>query len=246
MNKYFAEIGMNHLGDQKLCLKMINQAILAGVDGITLQIFPQNYYDKSKPFRRELKKSFYEKITKYLNRKKIIFGLAVSDSDVVKKFSKLNINFWKILSFEFYNDKLIYETLKTNKKVYLSTGIASIDDIKKKNKKFKKLNFMHTTLSSKVKDANIIAIEKIKKSIKKKISFTLHSKEDEVVISAISLGADPIFFYIKNNDRRFYPDGSHAIRINQVKDKIKLWKKIESSMGNGIKKRLPIPRWVYI
>ena len=171
MNKYFAEIGMNHLGDQKLCLKMINQAILAGVDGITLQIFPQNYYDKSKPFRRELKKSFYEKITKYLNKKKIIFGLAVSDSDVVKKFSKLNINFWKILSFEFYNDKLIYETLKTNKKVYLSTGIASINDIKKKNKKFKKLNFMHTTLSSKVKDANILAIEKIKKSIKKKNFF---------------------------------------------------------------------------
>ena len=43
MNKYFAEIGMNHLGDQKLCLKMINQAILE-VDGITLQFF-HNYYD---------------------------------------------------------------------------------------------------------------------------------------------------------------------------------------------------------
>ena len=106
---------------------------------------------------------------------------------------------------------------------------------------------MHTTLSSKITKANILAIEKIKKSInKKKISFTLHSKEDEVVISAISIGADPIFFYIKNNDSRFYPDGPHAIRIDKVKDKIKLWKKIETSMGDGIKKRLPVPEWVYI
>ena len=27
--------------------------------------------------------------------------------------------------------------------------------------------------------------------------------------------------------------------------KIELWKKIESSMGSGVKKKLPIPKWVY-
>jgi len=226
---------------------MINKAISSGANGITLQIFPKNYYDNSKPFRRELDKTFYEKITKYLNKKKILFGLAVTDHNVVEKFSKLNIDFWKILSFEFYNDKLIKETLNTNKRVYLSTGVVSIEAIKKKYKKYKKLNFMHTTLSSKTSEANILAIENMKKSInKKKIPFTLHSKLDEVVIAAISLGADPIFFYIKNNDNKFYPDGIHAIRLDRLKDKIKLWKKIETSIGSGIKKKLPIPGWVYI
>jgi len=246
MSKYIAEVGHNHLGDSKLCLKMINKALSCGVDGISLQIFHQNYYNNSRPHRRELKKSFYEKVAIYLKKKKIIFGLGVTNSNVVKNFSNLKIDFWKILSYEFYNDNLIKAALKTKRKVYLSTGVASIKDIKKVSKKYKGINFMHTTLSSNVNKANILAIETMRKAIKnKKISFTLHSKNDEVVISAISLGADPIFFYVKNNDKRFYPDDTHAIKLNELKAKIELWKKIKYSMGNGIKKKLPVPRWVH-
>ena len=72
MSKYIAEIGLNHLGDSKLCLKMINKALSCGVDGISLQIFPRNYYDNSKPHRRELNKSFYEKVARYLKKKRLI------------------------------------------------------------------------------------------------------------------------------------------------------------------------------
>ena len=106
---------------------------------------------------------------------------------------------------------------------------------------------MHTTLSLNTNKANILAIETMKKAIKnKKISFTLHSKNDEVIIPAVLLGADPIFFYVKNNDKRFYPDDIHAIKLDDLKAKIELWKKIKSSMGNGGKKKLPVPRWVYV
>ena len=247
MSKYIAEVGLNHLGDSKLCLKMINKALSCGVDGISLQIFPRNYYDNSKPHRRELNKSFYEKVARYLKKKKVSFGLAVTDSSVVNNFSKLKIDFWKILSFEFHNDNLIKAALKTKRKVYLSTGVASIKDIKKISKKYKNINFIHTTLSSNINKANISAIETMKKAIKnKKISFTLHSKNDEVIIPAVLLGADPIFFYVKNNDKRFYPDDIHAIKLDDLKAKIELWKKIKSSMGNGVKKKLPVPRWVYV
>ena len=197
MSKYIAEIGLNHLGDSKLCLKMINKALLCGVNGISLQIYPRSYYDNTRPHRKELNKSFYEKVTRYLKKKGISFGLAVSDSGVVNSFSNLKIDFWKILSFAFYNDNLIKAALKTKKKVYLSTGVASIKDIKKMSKKYKNINFMHTTLSSNINKANILAIENMKKTIKnKKISFTLHSKDDEVIIPAVLLGADPIFFYV--------------------------------------------------
>ena len=34
--------------------------------------------------------------------------------------------------------------------------------------------------------------------------------------------------------------------ITTIKAKIELWKKIKSSMGNGVKKKLPVPRWVYV
>jgi len=228
---------------------MINKALACGVDGISLQIFHQNYYDNSKPHRREISRSFYEKIAKYLKKKKILFGLGVTDSSVVNNFSNLKMDFWKILSYEFYNDNLIKAALKTKRKVYLSTGVASIKDIKKVSKKYKYkgINFMHTTLSADINKANIMAIETMRRAIKnKKISFTLHSENDEVVIPAILLGADPIFFYVKNNDKRFYPDDTHAIKLSELKSKIELWRKIKYSMGNGIKKRLSVPKWVHI
>ena len=76
----------------------------------------------------------------------------------------------------------------------MSTGVASMRDIKNTSLKFKKFDFIHTTLSSKINNANIKAIESMKKVLKnKKISFSLHAKEDGVIISAITLGADPIF-----------------------------------------------------
>ena len=86
MTKYIAEIGLNHLGDSKLCLKMINKALLCGVNGISLQIFPRSYYDNTRPHRRELNKSFYERVTIYLKKKGISFGLAVTDSSIINSF----------------------------------------------------------------------------------------------------------------------------------------------------------------
>ena len=97
----------------------------------------------------------------------------------------------------------------------MSTGIASMSDIKKCLKRYKKVNFIHTTLSKNI-NPNMLAIQSIKKNVKNKVSFGLHSAEDEMIISAISLEADPIFFYIKNNDNRYYPDNEHAISIDKL------------------------------
>ena len=229
MSKYYAEIGLNHLGDSKNCFKMIKKTISSGVDGITLQVWPKKYYNNSRPFRRELSKEFYKKVSNYLKKKRIDFGLAVTDVEVVKNFADIRVDFWKVLSFEFFNTGLLKELKKKNKKIYLSTGVASMRDIKNTSLKFKKFDFIHTTLSSKINNANIKAIESMKKVLKnKKISFSLHAKEDGVIISAITLGADPIFFYVKNKDKKFYPDSDHAINLNHLKEKINFWKKLKN------------------
>ena len=243
MTKYIAEIGLNHLGDPKLGFQLVKKAVASGVDGVSIQFMPESYYDNSKPWRRKIDSKFYKKISDFLKKKKISFGIGVINVDALRKYSDLKIDFWKIISYEFYNEKLIKTAIKTKKTVYISTGIASMKDIKRSSKKYKKVNFIHTTLSKNI-TPNILAIQSIKKNIKNKVSFGLHSKEDEMIISAISLEADPIFFYIKNNDNRYYPDDEHAISINKLPSKIKLWKKIKFSIGNGIKRRLKTPSWV--
>ena len=244
MTKYIAEIGVNHLGDPRLGFKLVKKAAVSGVHGISMQILAPSDYDNSKPWRRKIDKVFYRKVADFLKSKKISFGFGIINIEALKSFSDIKIDFWKIISYEFYNENLIKNALKTKKMVYLSTGIASMADIKKYSKKYKKVNFIHTTLSKQI-SPNLSAIESMKKNIRNKVSFGLHSEEDEMIVSAISLKADPIFFYIKNNDNRYYPDNMHAISIDKLPKKIKLWKKIDSSLGKGKKKRLKTPSWVF-
>ena len=66
---------------------------------------------------------------------------------------------------EFANDQLVKAAVDSGRYTYLSTGVSSLEEIQIKAKKYKDINFVHTTLSEKVADANISAIDTIKKTI---------------------------------------------------------------------------------
>jgi len=77
--KIFAEIGLNHLGDSKKALDIVQECIKHDIDGITLQIQPNFYYDNSKNFRRALSIETYRKISSIIKKKKKLFGLVIMD-----------------------------------------------------------------------------------------------------------------------------------------------------------------------
>jgi len=245
MTKIIAEIGLNHLGNPKKLFNMITQISKCKVDAVTIQIQADNYYDFSKTFRKKIDFKIYKKISKFLKSKKIKFGLAIVDHKTIGEFSSINVDFWKILSMQFFNHQLINKALKTKKEVFLSTGIVSMKDIKNVAKKFKSINLIHTSFSSKIKDANLLAIERMKKEINNKVSFGLHSVSDDLIISAIALKSDSVFFYVKYNDKNIYPDHEHAVNIDVLRAKVKNWRKMILSLGNGIKKRQSLPKWVF-
>jgi sialic acid synthase SpsE len=242
MTLFVSEIGLNHLGDEKLAFNMVKNIARTGVKAISMQILHDKDYDGKESWRFRLQLNVYIKIINYLKKKKILFGLSIHDEKALFIFKNLKIDFWKIISFRFYDDNLIKRAIKTKKPVYVSTGIASIADIKECFKKNPKANFLHTTLSKNI-NPNIEAIDKMKK-VKKKIGYSLHTNTDEIIIAALAKKADPIFFYVKNNDKKYYPDGAHAINIDYLNKKLILWKYISKSISNGIKKRQKVPNWV--
>ena len=85
----------------------------------------------------------------------------------------------------------------------------------------------------------------MKNEIKNKVSFGLHSNSDDVITSAIALRPDSVFFYVKYDDKNKYPDHNHAINLNTLKMKVKNWKKMITSLGDGLKKRESLPKWVF-
>ncbi len=245
MTKIIAEIGLNHMGNPKILNRMIKDLVKNKVDGISVQILDDSYYNETRPFRKKIEIKYYAKIAKILKKNKIKFGIALVNQKTIKDFKSINIDFWKILSMQFFNEKLIKEALKTNKDVYLSSGIVSNSDIRAMSKKYKKINFIHTSFSSNLKKTNILAISKLKDEIKNRISFGLHSELDDVIIGSIVLKADSVFFYVKYDDNIKYPDHEHAINLETLKYKIKTWKEIMISLGTGLKKREKLPSWVF-
>ena len=140
MSKLIAEIGLNHLGNVSILKKMYKRLILKEIYGITVQILEDNYYDGSTKFRRELKIDDYKEMSNFLKKRKIKFGIATNNIRTIEKLKNVRVDFWKIISPKFFDDKLISVATKTKKDVYLSCGIASIDDIRKNLKNLKKSN----------------------------------------------------------------------------------------------------------
>jgi len=205
MTKIIAEVGLNHMGSPKKLYKIIKDLMLSKIDGVTVQILDDEYYDNSKSFRKKIDMSVYKKISNLLKQKKIKFGIAIVNPKTIQDFKSIKVDFWKILSMKFFNDNLIKKTLLTNKEVYLSTGIVSNFDIKKMSEKYNKLNFIHTSFSVDLKKTNLLAISKLKNQIKSKVSFGLHAATDEIIISAITLRADSVFFMSNSVIRLFIP-----------------------------------------
>lgn len=243
--KIFAEIGLNHLGNSRLAIDLVKKCLKHDIDGITLQIQPESYYDSSKNFRRDLNIKAYRKISSIVKKSKKLFGLAIMDIKTMEKYNDIRFDFFKILSLAFQDAKLIKKVINTKKKIFLSTGFSNLQSIVSLGKKYPKINFIHTCLDGKPKDANLSAINVMKQKIRNKVSYGFHSSDYEILLVSVSYSPDSIFFYIKPNKKDYYPDNEHAISLKDLPNILRLIKIIKQSLGNGVKVKKKIPDWVF-
>ena len=245
MTKYIAEIGLNHMGDEDRAAALLTSAVNAGADGVTFQIQPPAYYDHSKPYRIPLSKGFYLRAAELAKKSGVKFGLAVNSLEVLNLHNFDLVDFWKILSTDFLNTDLIDAALSSEKYVYLSTGVSDIEDIKITSKVSPSANFIHTTLSLMVQDANVSALNTIKNTVANPVSFGLHSVDLRVAMVAMAFNPHSLFFYIKSEEALDFPDNEHAIPVQEIEGHVSSWDFVKSSLGDGLKTQKHIPDWVY-
>ena len=239
------EIGLNHMGNPKLAHKILKKCLSLPIYGITMQILPSKYYDNSKKFRRQLKIGDYKKFALLTKNKGKKFGLALMDEFTFEKFKILKPNFYKVLSLGFGNNALLKKIYKTKSELFVSTGFENMHNIKKICKKYPKINIIHTSLSDKAKDANLLAISKMKNETSNKVSFGLHSTDHEIILTAAGYLPDTLFFYVKPDKKDKYPDDNHAIKLNTLPGLLKMITNAIISRGSGNKIKQKVPKWVY-
>tara|TARA_Y200000002_G_scaffold383206_1_gene404011 strand:+ start:4864 stop:5964 length:1101 start_codon:yes stop_codon:yes gene_type:complete len=148
---FIAEAGVNHNGDCKLALKLVDAAISAGADAIKFQTFKSENlvshsavkadYQKLRTRKNEsqfemlksleLSEKEYFQIKKYCQKKKIDFITTAFDEDSLQFIvKKLKVKILKIPSGEITNGPLLLAHGLTGLKIILSTGMSSIQEIR--------------------------------------------------------------------------------------------------------------------
>ena len=245
-----AEVGSNHLGNDKLCFDSILQAKKAGADCVKFQVFDENNLvnkklkiykhvkDKKLKFQYQRFKKvkvnveLIKKLSKYA--KKINIGFAVSpfDATYVSKLKNF-VDFFKVASGDINNLGLLKAIAKTKKMVVLSTGMSNQNEIKKALTFFSKKNvaILHciSAYPTKQSDANLVNINFLKEKYKVITGYSDHVPGIRTSINAAILGAQIIEKHFMPKKTKLAGDYSLSIdryelaeMITQIKDSLKM------------------------
>lgn len=236
-----AEIGLNHLGSKTLAHLYVDQLISTNVDGITFQIREPEYYFKNPKYKFE---DYYtnRELCKQVQHSGKKFGIAIADTDMIGFFEDINVDFYKVIRNDMMNDKLIKKLISTNKKLIISTGTCSEDNIQDFINKYANNNITlnHTQLSYDINDCNLSAIKTLRSKFNIDVSYGNHCNNYIVLYMSLCYNPSDILFYVKGNDNLKWPDDKHAIKLNDVGEIINNLKNLESAMGTGIKQKIGI------
>ena len=141
------ELGINHNGSLKLAKKMVDLAIKSGADAIKNQshILDKEMIPEAKKIKPpNAKSSIYDvikknlmtfenekKLKKYVEKKKRIYLSTPFSRAAVDRLIKFNIPAFKVGSGEMSNFPLLEHICKAKKPLIISTGMHSINEVKK-------------------------------------------------------------------------------------------------------------------
>ena len=263
-----AEIGCNHNGSKKLAYQMIDKAKECGVDAVKFQTFrakdlisryaPKAEYQKKTTGNKESQLEMTEKLE--LSYKDLVdlkeyaenVGLVVFstpfDMKSIDFLESIGQNLWKIPSGEITNLpylERIGAIRQKDKKVILSTGMATIDEIKdainiliNAGALENDIILLHcnTEYPTPDKDVNILAINDLKENFPKiPIGFSDHSVGYLAAVGASILGITLIEKHFTLDKNLIGPDHKASANPEELKVLVENVRRMELMAGNGKK-----------
>lgn len=260
-----AEAGVNHNGSMDLAKKLIDAAIEAKVDAVKFQTFiAENIvskdaakadYQKSTTGESEnqldmikkLQLSFnnFVELKEYCELKGIMFLSTPFDMDSVEFLKTLNMGLWKIPSGEITNLTYLQKIGSFNEEVIFSTGMSTLEDIKKALEVLTKsgtakerISVLHcnTEYPTPFSQVNLEAMLHIKNEFDVTIGYSDHTLGIEVPIAAVALGAKIIEKHFTLDRNMVGPDHLASLEPKELKEMVSGIRNIELAIsGSGVK-----------
>ena len=236
------EVGLNHQGDKKYSIEYINKLVETRCDAITYQIRENSFYENDEYKHIRLSFSHYAKlisITKNNNKK---FGVALAEHSLIDKCEEVGVDFYKVLSWDLKNYDFINDLLKTNKPIFVSTGMSPIEEVKEFCEKYSEysnqITLIHTQLSFGVEDVNLKVIPFLSNQLPFSIAFGNHCENLNVLYTSVGFNPSDIFMYVKNKSEVKHIDERHSVKLSKVKDMIENLIDLKKSLGEAVKLKI--------
>lgn len=264
MNKIFiiAEAGVNHNGSIELAKKLVDAAALAGADAVKFQTFKaeklvcknaqkakyqmettdktESQFDMLK--KLELTVDMHEQLISYCNKKGIMFLSTPFDIDSLDFLVQCGVNIIKIPSGEITNYPYLRAVGRTGKKVIISSGMSTLEEVRDaikvlKDNGSKEITVLHcnTEYPTPYMDVNLKAMLTLRDELKTDVGYSDHTQGIEVPIAAAALGATVIEKHFTLDKEMEGPDHKASLEPNELRAMVEAIRNIEIALGDGKK-----------
>lgn len=259
-----AEIGINHNGSLDIARQLIDAAAGAGFDAVKFQkrtiekVYTKELLDspRESPWgttQREQKMGLefdreqYQEIDRYCKEKNITWSASAWDIDAQNFIRDFDVSFNKVASAMLGHKPLLREIAAEGKKTFISTGMASLEEIDEVVNLFRQANcpieLMHcnSTYPMRDEDANLRCIPMLKARYGCDVGYSGHeSSLIKVCITAVALGATSLERHITLDRAMYGSDQAASIETHALNNFVETVRMIPKVLGTGEKAISPI------
>lgn len=260
--KVIAEVGINHNGNLERAYKLAQSAIECGADSVKFQTAvpelvqtinaPKAKYqtnkDNDEQSALKMSKGFHLKLEDYIGLKKFVeesgkeFLSTAFDNRSIEFLHSIGMKTFKIPSGEITNLPYLEHIALVAEKIIISTGLATIEEIKNALEIFKNFEKKNITIMqcdsaypAQTIDANIFAMQEMGEIFKVAVGYSDHTIGPYAAYAAVALGAEIIEKHITIDKLDSGPDHKSSMTIEEFKEFIHGIREIEKCLGSRVK-----------
>lgn len=264
MNKVFiiAEAGVNHNGDLKIAKRLVDEAAKAGVDAVKFQTFKaenivcknaakadyqkattnaeQSQFEMLK--KLELTEAMHKQLIEYCKEKGILFLSTPFDLESIDYLAQTGMEIMKIPSGEITNYPYLRKIAQTGKRVILSTGMSSIEEVKAaiailRDHGASDISILHcnTEYPTPFEDVNLNAMKTLYDELGVEVGYSDHTLGIEIPVAAVAMGAKIIEKHFTLDKTMEGPDHKASLEPHELQDMVRAIRNVEMALGTGIK-----------
>lgn len=254
-----AEISANHGQDIEIALATIKAAKEAGADAVKLQTYTpdtmtldcNNEYFQIKQGTiwdgQTLYELYKEAYTPWEWHKELFCyakGIGIEifstpfDFTAVDLLESLNVNKYKIASFEITDTPLVEYSASKGKPMIISTGIATLNEIDEAVQACRRMGNDDITLlqctsqyPAEPTDANLLTMIDMKKRFDVKVGLSDHTLGSEVALLAVAMGSDIIEKHFILDRAIGGPDAAFSMLPHEFKEMVEQIRRVEEILG---------------